>query len=1160
VLIAAASAGYFFIRRGPALPSPDSQTYQDLVRTFYRGRAALDTGLLDSAKLEFTRATALVPREPAPWANLGIAHLRLGEFDAAARAIGQASTGAPRNTDILMAQGALESARGRLDEAMAAFRRAAELDPQSAKARFALAETIERARGEEGTADTEGLLDEVLAMQPGNLAVLVDRTRLAARRRDARGLDESVRRVSDRSSAWPPAAMEQLNALRDATAAGDFVAAGRAIAFLRNVLARVPEYRESLAAVRVPAELMAEPLDRFLALPSPSPSPSPPDMALEFLRETLASGAIQSTAVVAWPLGTDGAIGVFAADGRAVRRVDVEGTSPIPANVGTPAGTLSRSERILPLDWNHDFRADLLLTGSGGVRLLIQSGDGTFSDRTPASGDGSRTSAFGAWPADLEMDGDLDVLVGATNGAPMALRNNGDGTWATLRPFDDVQAVRGFGWGDIDRDGDPDAVLLDASGALHVFANQQAGTFERRPGPSAGGRVVALALGDPDADGVVDVLTLDATGLVRRASSRGDRSQSDAGRGVTLASDQWIEESVAKVQGLPPDAAPGAYRLLLADLDNNGGLDLVAAGPTGSQIWLSDEQTMLQPLDTIPGADVFGIEDLNADGRLDLVGLSAGQPVRLLGRGTRDYHWQVIRARAQTAAGDQRINAFGVGGDIEVRSGLLFQKQLLTGAPVHVGLGTRTTVDVARIVWPNGVMQAEFDLRIDQAVVAVQRLKGSCPWVFAYDGHEMGFVTDFLWRSPLGLRINALETAGSNQTEDWIKIRGDQLVPSDGMYDVRITAELWESHFFDHVSLMAVDHPADVDVFVDERFARQPPSLAVRAMTSPTPVARAWDDQGRDVTALVQDRDGRHAAGFDKGPYQGLTREHYLEFDIGEPVASRAAPDRGDLWLIASGWVYPTDSSINVAIAQGAHPAPHGLALDAEDVTGAWHTVNPDLGFPAGKNKTIVIDLAGRPQGARRLRLRTNMEIYWDALAIALETPEATLRMARIAPTRAELRYRGFSRTSEDAAAHAPEVPHYARLANTVPRWRDLVGYHTRLGDVVPLLERVDDRYVIMNAGDEMSLSFAAPPPPAVGWTRDFVLIGDGWEKDGDFNTGYSKTVQPLPLHDRPNYVASSPSSDLEDDPAYRRHPADWQIYHTRFIAPDRYLRGLRSR
>jgi hypothetical protein len=143
----------------------------------------------------------------------------------------------------------------------------------------------------------------------------------------------------------------------------------------------------------------------------------------------------------------------------------------------------------------------------------------------------------------------------------------------------------------------------------------------------------------------------------------------------------------------------------------------------------------------------------------------------------------------------------------------------------------------------------------------------------------MQFVTDFLWRSPLGLRINAQDTAGVTQTEDWVKIRGDQLAAKDGYYDVRITAELWETHFFDHVSLMVVDRPIDVEVFVDERFsAARPPALAVQAVRGLRSVARARDHEGRDVTDLVARRDGRYLAAFERGQYQGLAREHFVEF------------------------------------------------------------------------------------------------------------------------------------------------------------------------------------------------------------------------------------------------------------------------------------------
>src|SRR4029450_12608640 len=125
-----------------------------------------------------------------------------------------------------------------------------------------------------------------------------------------------------------------------------------------------------------------------------------------------------------------------------------------------------------------------------------------------------------------------------------------------------------------------------------------------------------------------------------------------------------------------------------------------------------------QPLRAVPAADVTGVIDLNGDGLLDLFGIAGGNPVRLISKSAAGYHWQLVRLRAQPTAGDQRINSFGIGGDIEIRSGLLTQKQTLTGAPVNFGLGTRAGMELARIVWPNGVVQAEFDRRADEVIVA----------------------------------------------------------------------------------------------------------------------------------------------------------------------------------------------------------------------------------------------------------------------------------------------------------------------------------------------------------------------------------------------------------------------------------------------------------
>jgi hypothetical protein len=1136
VIVAIFVGAAVYVWRLGALPTPGSSTYEETTRAFYHGLAALEVGLLDDARQQFTTAATLVPREPASWANLGLTQMRLGELDAAAEPIQRALALAPDNSDLVLLAARMELARGRLDEGIAGLRRAVALDARGLRARFALAEELTRLNTPGADAEAQALLDELAMRAPANLAIQLERARLAAKLRDAQRLRESVEAIGRDAASWPEQARQQLAVVQKAAADSNFDEAPRATTILRNVLAPVAAFSESLTAVRTPAELIAEPFDRFLVLASPPATPSVPDTALTFTAEPIGQAGGEMLAVaMAFPLNVEGAPALVGADAMNVRRIDgAAGTWPLPLrrDAGNPPPS---RDSIVPLDWNHDFRTDVVLCGGGGVFLLLQNEDGSFTDVTARTSTGSFPTydCAGAWQADVEMDGDLDVIVGVRDGAPIVLRNNGNGTWEARQPFADTFNVRAFAWADLDRDADPDAVFVDASGMLHIYINRQAGVFARVADLAGPMNVVAASVADIDADGVIDVLTLDATGNVRSTSRQGE---------------MWATRDLARWDDLA-GAAPGTHRVIAADLDNNGALDLVASSGGDTRIWLADGSHQLQSLAAAPSGDVFSVVDLNDDGMLDLVGVTGGRPTRWLGKGTAGYHWKVIRPRAQQNAGDQRINSFGVGGEIHVRSGLLVQTQVLTGAPVHFGLGTHTAIDVARIVWPNGVAQAEFRIGADDAIVAEQRLKGSCPWVFAWDGSRMGFVTDFLWRSPLGLRINAQDTAGVTQTEDWVRIAGEQLVPREGAYDVRITAELWETHFFDHVSLLVVDHPADTEVFVDERFSpAHPPSLAVNVMGAVMPIARAWDDKGKDVTDLVTRRDGRYLASFERGAYQGISTEHFVEFELGE-VRLKA-----DTTLVASGWIYPTDSSINVAIGQGGHVAPSGLSLEAR-VGGTWVVVNPDLGFPAGKNKTMLVDLARVPANADRLRLRTNLEIYWDMLGVA-ERSDSQVRTTRLEASSAELAFRGYSQTTSPRGA-APETPIYERLANTTQRWRDLVGYYTRFGDVNPLLARVDDRYVIMNAGDELRLRFAAQPPPPDGWRRDFVLIGDGWEKDGDYNTGYSETVLPLPSHDTPNYGEGAPSLVLEDDPIYRRYRDDWIEYHTRFVTPQAFVKGL---
>ncbi len=890
-------------------------------------------------------------------------------------------------------------------------------------------------------------------------------------------------------------------------------------------------------------------MTRFLRLKNPDPQPAPPDETLAFTIETVPD----SRPGFSWA----GAISL-AGEGNPV--VGAAGPSGVhitgaPGDVGCPAlsATGRRSESapapgaVAAADLNYDFRTDLALAGAGGLCLLRQNDAGRFADVTalaklPATL--VRSPASGVWPADIDTEGDLDLVLAPLDGHPIVLRNNGDGTFTPRDPFAAVTRARGFAWADLDGEGVPDAAFVNDAGVVQVFVNLRAGAFRAETLPGTYGHAVAIAAAEVSGDSVFDLLVLSRDGAITRLS----RKERDTWEGTA------VSRVVPPLSGLEAGVAggPGA-RLLTADLDNNGAADLIVAGPTAARVLLGASGGSYTALPAEVPLGVQAAADLDGDGRLELVGLGqGGQPGRASSRGTKSYRWQIFRPRAATATGDQRINAFGLGGEIELRSGLHLQKQVITSPLVHFGLGEAAGAEVVRITWPNGALQAEFDTKADQAVTATQRLKGSCPWLFAWNGREMSFVTDLIWRSPLGLRINAQATAETLMTEDWVKVRGDQLAPRDGAYDLRITAELWETHFFDLVSLLAVDHPDGTEIFVDERFAMPAPKLQVVPTGPVQRFASVRDDKGGDVSDLAAARDSRHVDFAGRGPYQGITRAHFVEMELPE-----TAPRAGPLWLVAHGWIHPTDSSINVAIAQGTHAAPEGLSLHVADAGGRFREVRKGLGFPSGKDKTILVDLTGLfgATGPRRLRLATNLEIFWDRLGWAIGRPDVEVHPRRLDLSSADLSYRGYSVTDQPAPS-VPERPRYT-LAGSAPLWRDLEGYYTRFGDVRDLLRAVDDRYVIMNAGDELRLRFPEAPPPARGLVRDFIVVGDGWVKDGDYNTTFSRTVLPLPTRRTGRY--DTPPRELEDDPVYRRHSSDFEEYHTRYVTPDNVRDALRT-
>src|SRR5580698_9021729 len=710
---------------GAKLPQKTSKEYADAVSAFYVGLGALQVGDDVHAESELSKLTAIVPGEPAGWANWGVLALRQRKLDVAAQRIEQARKLAPDNDQIYQLLGLLESNRGNSANAIADWRKAIEINPRNYRAAYQLAEEIERQGDAHSDAEYQRLIQTILVAEPENLAAQLELARVAAKSGDTATLHSMLAKISLRSANWPAEVKAQLSAVQTAADSPNPRAAATRTTFLRNTLMRVPEFRESLAVLKAPPGEEAEPFTHFLRLETPEFTPAPADTALAFALQPVSNGDAEPwTWIGAVALGSEGVPVIAQANSKEVR-LSTGAKLPFP---GGSAGIAPLPEGILQIDFNYDFKTDLVLAGTGGVRLMRQDApdkvtDVTATTKLPRSV--TNASYTGAWAVDIEADGDLDIVLGKKDGVPQVLRNNGDDTFTVIQPFPGISGVRAFAWADFDADGNADAAIVDGSGRLHIFHNERQGQFREVALPASLATVKALGVADTDNDGVLDLLAVVSSGDIVSVSFK--------------ETSGWSVKPLVQVPN-PKAYLTGEVRLQVADLDNNGALDLILSHIESPNcqpqpaplVWLGDATSKFTLLDHASGlGTIFDVADLNADGRLDLLGFDEhGLPVQGVNHGSKNYHWQVVRPHAKQAVGDQRINPFGVGGEIEIRSGLLVQKQPINGPQVHFGLGNQTSTDVVRVVWPNGTVRAEFGVAADTEVVTEQRLKASCPFLF----------------------------------------------------------------------------------------------------------------------------------------------------------------------------------------------------------------------------------------------------------------------------------------------------------------------------------------------------------------------------------------------------------------------------------------------
>ncbi len=809
-------------------------------------------------------------------------------------------------------------------------------------------------------------------------------------------------------------------------------------------------------------------------------------------------------------------------------------------------------------DYDNDGYQDLFITTTNGILVYKNKGDGTFSRVTEDIGLHNADNGNKILIADFDQDGDLDIYI-SRKGGNKFFRNNGDGTFtenaAAMGLAGDQQSIINMDFGDWDNDGDLDIVGLKENGGVELLNNNRHSNFSDisnslglNNSKYAG---TSIAFGDYNNDGKLDILIAGADGKCFLLKNEGEHFVVD---------DKVSEQLSHFLKGIQ------VYNVAFVDYDNDGHQDIVVAGANvdssnkGVRLFHNDGSKGFSDVSSLLPENVsqgyrIAIADYNFDGDRDifLCGPSGVQLARNDGGNYKNY---VQVQLTGLSFGNSKNNRFGIGAQVELKSGDLYQMQTVKGTLTEFGVGTRIKVDALRIIWPNGVPQTVVDPMRKQRVLEEEKLKGSCPFLFTWNGKEFEFQKDMMWRSALGMPV-AIHDADTtyaypNPSKEYLLIPGEKLKPQNGLYTVKITEELWEAVYFDKAALVAVDHPDSVDVFVDERFVAPPyPGKRLYVVSQQNLPVSAVDAFQNNLMPKISKYDFQYVSNFSLGKFQGVAKDHDLILDLGKKA------NADSVFLFLRGWVFPTDASINTELLQTNKYKQQSPSLQVINKKGEWQTVINNIGYPMGRDKMVVVNLTGKflIPNDRRVRIRTNMQIYWDHIFFSTGNVNAPVKMQDLKMMNAQLNYRGYSASFNKGGPYGPQWFDYYHVTKG-QKWRDLTGNYTRYGNVMPLLQNADDQYIIADGGDEVTIDFDAThlAPLPKGWKRDFLIYSEGWVKDGDMNTAYGQTVAPLPFHNMPSYPYGKNIFYPED----KGHKEYQQKYNTRKVTTYDFRNALR--